>query len=138
LENDDSEAVAAGVKGGYGFGEMMVVGVTDESEERGALADSLDFSEDERAFEVGIGWPLSMVTIVEDKGDEESGVGEVAVDEEVGAEDEGACDSASTFAKDAVAVSGSCLTAAPESSNTDAMDGRGDEGVRVVIVCFAC
>ncbi len=55
MENDNSEDVEVGVKGGYGFGEMMVVGVTEESEERGALAESLDFSEDERAFDVGMG-----------------------------------------------------------------------------------
>lgn len=131
LENDDIEDDVAGVKGGYGFGEMMVVGVTDESEERGALAESLDFSEDERAFEVGIGRPLSMVTIVDAKGDGESEVGEATVDEQVGAaEEEGTSVSAS--------ASASCLTATPESSDTDDMDGSGDEGVLVVILCFAC
>ena len=33
----------------------MAVGVTQESEESGALDESLDFNEDDSAFEVGIG-----------------------------------------------------------------------------------
>lgn len=45
----------------YGFGDMILVGVADDRDDSDAELDSLDFSEDKRALDVGIEPPLSLL-----------------------------------------------------------------------------